>query len=103
MTNQTTLQNRTAQQGKMESQLKDWGSKLDELKAKADQAGADAEANINKKVEELTAKREKMAQNLENLKNSSDEAWESMRAGLQSAWEEISKSFEEATSKFNKE
>lgn len=100
MANSTTIQKRSTHQGEMESQLKDWGAKLDELKAKADQAGADAEANLNQKIEELTAKRDEMAQNLENLKNSSDEAWESMEAGLKSAWEEIGKSFEEATSKF---
>lgn len=100
MAHSTKIANRTAHQGEMEAQLQEWGTKLDQLKAKADQAGADAEAHLNQKIEELGTKRDEMAQNLENLKNSSDDAWESIRAGLQSAWQEVNKGFEEATHKF---
>ncbi len=87
-------------QGEMEKKLQDWGAKLDEMKAKADQSGADTKAQLEGKIEALTVKRDAMQQQLADLKGSSDEAWQIMKTGLQAAWNDLSDAFEEASTKF---
>ncbi len=94
------MEDRSAYQGQMEAKLQEWGSKLDELKAKADRAGADSKAELNKKIEALGEKRDAMQQKLAELKSSGDDAWESLKAGAESAWDELSAAFEEAKSNF---
>jgi uncharacterized coiled-coil DUF342 family protein len=94
------MEERKAYQGQMEAKLQDWGSKLDEMKAKADQAGADSKAKLNKQIEALSNKRDAMQQKLAELKSSGDDAWESLKAGAESAWEDFSAAFEEAKSHF---
>lgn len=91
---------RDVTQGEMEKTLQDWGAKLDEMKAKVDQSGADTKAQLEGKIEALTVKREAMQQRLADLKGSSDEAWHSVKAGLQAAWTDLSDAFEEAATKF---
>lgn len=94
------MEDRNAYQGDMEAKLQEWGAKLDEMKVKADQAGADTKAQLDKQIKELTTKREAMQQNLAELKASGDEAWESLKAGMKGAWDELTAAFEEAASKF---
>ncbi len=91
---------RDVAQGEMEKKLQDWGAKLDEMKAKADQSGADTKAQLEGKIEALTVKRDAMQQQLADLKGSSDEAWHIMKTGLQAAWIDLSDAFEEASAKF---
>jgi len=84
----------------MEKKLQDWGAKLDEMKAKVDQSGADTKAQLEGKIETLTVRRDAMQQRLADLKGSSDEAWHSVKTGLQAAWNDVSEAFEEAAAKF---
>ncbi|WP_414578728.1 hypothetical protein [Anabaena sp. CCY 9402-a] len=94
------MEDKNAYQGEMEAKLQEWGAKLDAMRTKADQTSADAKAELDKQIKELTTKREAMQQKLTELKASSDDAWESLKAGTQSAWNDLSASFEEAASKF---
>jgi DNA-binding transcriptional MerR regulator len=91
---------RDVAQGEMEKKLQDWGAKLDEMKAKVDQSGADTKAQLEGKIETLTVRRDAMQQRLADLKGSSDEAWHSVKTGLQAAWNDVSEAFEEAAAKF---
>ncbi|MBW4655204.1 MAG: hypothetical protein KME20_19505 [Kaiparowitsia implicata GSE-PSE-MK54-09C] len=91
---------RKAYQGEMEAKLQEWGAKLDAMKAKANESGTDAKAELDQKIKTLTAKREAVQQQLANLKSSSDDAWDSVKAGVQGAWNELSSAFEDAASKF---
>jgi len=95
-----TMTKRDVDQGEMEKKLQNWGAKLDEMKAKADQSGADTKAQLEGKIEALTVKRDAMQQRLADLKGSSDEAWHSVKTGLQAAWNDLSDAFEEAATKF---
>ncbi len=94
------MENRQEYQGKMESQLQEWGAKLDEMHAKADQASGDAKQEWTQKIENLKSKRDELQQHLADMKSSSDEAWNSLKTGFQNAWDEFSNSVEEAKSKF---
>ncbi|AUC59841.1 hypothetical protein AA637_01185 [Cyanobacterium sp. HL-69] len=94
------MENREVKQGQMENTLKEWGAKIDSLKAEADKVGEDAQADLQSKIKYLEGKKADMEANLQKLKASSDDAWESVVKGFQGAWEELGTAFEEATSKF---
>ncbi|MGY6529836.1 MAG: sll1863 family stress response protein [Cyanobacterium sp.] len=94
------MENREVKQGQMENTLKEWGAKIDSLKAEADKVGEDAQADLHKKIEYLEGKKAEMEANLQKLKESSDDAWESVVTGFKGAWEELGGAFEEAASKF---
>lgn len=44
------MEDRNAYQGEMEAKLQEWGVKLDEMKVKADHAGADTKAQLDKQT-----------------------------------------------------
>jgi predicted nucleic acid-binding Zn-ribbon protein len=94
------MEDKNTYQGEMETKLQHLGTELDTLKAKADQATAEAKLEIDKHIQELTAKQEELKQRLADLKTSTDEAWETLKTGVQNAWDELTEAFEEAVSKF---
>jgi uncharacterized coiled-coil DUF342 family protein len=94
------MQDRQTSQGQMEETLRTWGEKLDTMKTKADQAGADRKVELDQKIQALTAQRDAMQKKLADLKASSDDAWESMKIGMEGAWHRLNHAFEEAMSKF---
>jgi len=97
------MNNRETYQGEMEKKLQEWGAKLDELKANADNIGDNVRAEYDQQIQDLQAKKEDLEGKLAELKSTSDDAWASVQSGFQSAWDELSAGFEEAFSKFSKE
>jgi ABC-type Zn uptake system ZnuABC Zn-binding protein ZnuA len=89
-----------AYQAKVKAQLDKLNAKIDELKAKAAQAKADAAIEYHGQMEELYTKRETAQMKLQEVQDASGEAWEEMKAGVETAWTELQRSFEKATSKF---
>ncbi|TVP61508.1 MAG: hypothetical protein EA342_20665 [Leptolyngbya sp. LCM1.Bin17] len=94
------MEDRSTSQGKMEAQLQEWGAKLDEMQAKANQVSADKKADLDQQIAALRAKRNAMQQRLSDLTAASDDAWQSVKVGLQEAWHDLRQGFEEAASKF---
>jgi DNA repair ATPase RecN len=78
----------------MEAQLKHWGAKLDELVAKAGEAGTDAKDDYRKHVEELKEKHQAAQAKLEELKAAGSEKWETLKTGVESAWHELDVAFQ---------
>ncbi|GKS63258.1 hypothetical protein YTPLAS72_05620 [Nitrospira sp.] len=64
---------------KMEAQLREWGAKIDELKAKWDAAQT----------------------KLGEIKAAGEEAWEILKPGVESAWSELKAAIDGAATKFN--
>jgi multidrug resistance efflux pump len=87
------MESREAHVGKMETQLKQWGAKLDELVAKADQAGAEAKIEYRKRIDDLRAKQKVARAKLDELKTAGSEKWETLKAGVESAWNELEAAF----------
>lgn len=79
--------------GQMETQLKQWGAKLDDLAAKATNAGAKAKTNERRLVAELKAKQELAQAKLEELKAAGADKWETFRAGVESVYNELEGAF----------
>jgi uncharacterized coiled-coil DUF342 family protein len=83
--------------GKMETQLKKWGAKLDELIAKADEAGAEAKVDYRKRIDDLKAKHHAATIKLDELKAAGSEKWETFKGGIESAWGELETAFKKLT------
>ena len=83
----------------MEQRLAEMGSKIDELRAKAEEAGEQRKREINKSIENLHDKREDLQERLEKLHSASGEAWEDLKSGVTAAFDEFNKAFRDADDK----
>jgi uncharacterized coiled-coil DUF342 family protein len=79
----------------METQLKEWGTKLDELLAKADAAGTKADTVYRKRIDNLKAKYQVAHSKLDELKAAGSEKWDTIGTGVESAWNELRDAFNE--------
>jgi peptidoglycan hydrolase CwlO-like protein len=79
--------------GKLETQLKQWGAKLDEFVAKADRAGTAARIDNRRRIEELKAKVKAAQAKLDEVKTAGSEKWETLKAGVESAWKDLEIAF----------
>lgn len=89
-----------AYEQKLQAQLDEWGAEIDKLKAKADNAEADAQLEYYKQIEELRSMQETATNKLAELKDAGDDAWEDLKAGIDSAWDSLGNSLKSAASRF---
>jgi len=85
---------------KLEAQFDEWKVEIDKLKAKAEKAEADAQIKYHKQIENIRAKQEAVQEKLVELKDSRDEAWEDLKAGLDNAMKNLGDAIKTATSRF---
>ena len=79
--------------GKMETELKHWGVKLDDLVSKAERVGDDVNTEYHKRINYLRAKHSAAQLRLNELKTSGGEKWETVKTGFESAWNELELAF----------
>jgi peptidoglycan hydrolase CwlO-like protein len=79
--------------GKLETQLKQWGAKLDEIVAKADRAGTTARIDNRKRIDDLKAKVKAAQSKLDEVKTAGSEKWDTLKTGVESAWAELDLAF----------
>jgi multidrug resistance efflux pump len=91
---------RKAYEEKYEAQLKEWSAQIALLKAKADNAKADAKVEYYTTIETLQHKRDSAKTKLQELKAAGDGAWKDLKKGAEKAWEEVKTALHEAVSKF---
>jgi hypothetical protein len=84
--------------GQVESQLKQWGAKIDALIARANEAGAEAKADYRKSIDDLAAKRQATQQKLDELRAAGNDKWETFKTDLDSARHELEVAFRKLTS-----
>jgi len=78
-----------AYQEKVETQLREWTAKINELKAKADGAKADAKIEMYKRIEVLRAKQEVAQAKFQELKQRGADKWEEIRTSLDKAMDDL--------------
>ena len=81
---------------KLEAQLKTWRAKLDELVAKANVAGQQAQIDSRKQLEELKSKLEVARSKLDEAKAAGIGKWETLRQGVERTWQELEADVQEA-------
>ncbi|MBD3676846.1 MAG: hypothetical protein HUJ27_00400 [Rhodobacteraceae bacterium] len=85
---------------KAQGKIDQWNAEIDKMKAKVEQADADARIGYQRSLEEMRARRDEAEVQLRALQESSDEAWFDMKAGFDNAWSELSEAFKKALSRF---
>jgi hypothetical protein len=85
---------------KLEAQMREWSAKIDLLKAKADQAEAEAKIEYRNRIEDLRKRKEALQAKLEELKDASEAAWNDLKAGTEKAAADLRDALESALSKF---
>jgi multidrug resistance efflux pump len=91
---ENAVENREEHVGKMETRLKNWGAKLDELTAKAEKADADVMVDYHKRLDDLKAKCLVAQSKLEALRVSEGEKWETFKNDVDVAWTELETAFQ---------
>lgn len=89
-----------AYQEKMEAQLKEWQTKIDALKAKADRAKAEQKIKYDEQIESLRSKQQHVREKLDELRSASEGAWEEVKSGVEQAWQDLRNAYERAVEKF---
>ncbi|QSR34526.1 coiled coil domain-containing protein [Marinobacterium iners] len=89
-----------AYEKKLQAQLDEWSAEIDRLKAKADSQEADAQLKYYKEIEELRSLQAAANDKLVELKDSSDDAWEDLKAGVDSARDSLGHALRSAASRF---
>jgi uncharacterized coiled-coil DUF342 family protein len=79
--------------GKMETQLKELGGKLDALVAKAEKANAAAKVDYRKGVDDVRAKFRVAHAKLDELKQGGSDKWETLKVGVETAWADLEVAF----------
>ena len=85
---------------RIDAQLKEWSARIAELKAKADAAEAGLKAEYLQQVETLRLKKEETQAKFEELKKTGDEAWETLKAGMEHAASDLKTAINNAAAKF---
>jgi hypothetical protein len=70
----------------MESQIKKWDAEVDKLRAKSDQASAEARAKFDEQLKAMRASRDAANKKLQEMRAASESAWQNMQAGVDAAW-----------------
>ena len=85
---------------KMNAQIRKAEAEMDRLKAKADEADADARLSYHKHIAEIQEHRDFLKARVDELNAASAEAWEDVKAGAESAWKTLRESVDRAASRF---
>lgn len=87
-------------QNKMEAQLQNLQTKIDELKVKASLAKADAKDTYEEQIATLNTKQHEAQLKFQEIQKSSESAWEDMKSGMENAWNDLQNAFNKATENF---
>jgi TolA-binding protein len=87
-------------QEKMDARLKELDGEIATLREKGSELKDDAKADWERKMADLETKREAARAKLDEVSQSSAEAWKDLQKGAQAAWDDLDKAFHEAASEF---
>ena len=88
-------------QEKMEAQLQQLQTKIDELRVKASLAKEDAKDAYQEQMKTLNHKQQEAQAKLQELKSSSENAWQEVKAGMDNALNDLQNAFNKATTHFS--
>jgi uncharacterized coiled-coil DUF342 family protein len=94
------MDSREAYQEKMDAQIRQWDAQIAKLRARADEAKAQAKIEYLEQIEEIRNKRESAGRKLDELKKASDSAWVDVKNGLEKAWKDLGSAIDSASSRF---
>ena len=84
---------------KLKAQLDQWSAEIDKIKARADKADADVKLEYSEQIEDLRVKQQAAKEKLAGLLSASDDAWEELKAGVESAWLTLGEAIDRAAAR----
>jgi hypothetical protein len=87
-------------QQKKQAQLDEWKAEIAKLKAKAAGASATTKLEINNQLKALDKQIKESKGKLSELSKTSNDAWESLKDGIESGWDSLKSGVKEAVAKF---
>lgn len=87
---------------KMHSLLDKGSAEIDALEARAQHVEAEARDAYQKQIATLRVKQEEGRAKLDSLRDSSEAAWQDLKAGVEMAWEAIGEAIDSAKSRIKK-
>ncbi|HEQ98633.1 MAG TPA: coiled coil domain-containing protein [candidate division Zixibacteria bacterium] len=84
----------------LQARLDEFSAEIERLKERADKAEADAQPWHRKQIEALQEKHGLAKEKLDELRESSDDAWEDMKVGIATAWDSVGNALKSAAKRF---
>jgi predicted RNase H-like nuclease (RuvC/YqgF family) len=85
---------------KLKEKLDEWDADIDELEARAQNTKTELEFEIKDQITALKVRRDIMKLKLNEIRDSSEEAWEDIKAGAEEAWADVKDAMKKAKSHF---
>ena len=83
-----------------EAKLKEWNARMDLLKAKAEQADAEARIEYSRRIQELEIKGSEVRDMLDRMKTGSGNAWRDLKSGVEEAIVDLKSAVDRAYAQF---
>lgn len=93
------MSDRQAYVEKFQAKLNQWDSEIENLKAKAAEATADAKIEFHEQIAALEAEQEKAQGKLDELRTAADKQWIDFKYDVEEAYNELNTSIERAMEK----
>jgi DNA anti-recombination protein RmuC len=90
------MSDKEAYERKLEAKLGEWQADIDKLRAQAKEAGADAQIQYQKQIDELRKYRDDMETRLAEMREAQSAAWTDIKGGVDKAWDDMSKAMQDA-------
>jgi hypothetical protein len=85
---------------KLKDKLDDWNEDIDKLEAKAENVKEDVKEKYAEEIEVVKKQREVVKEKTMELIDSSEDAWEELKIGVEAAWHKLTEAIDRAHSKF---
>lgn len=95
------MENKQAYEQKAQAKLDQLNGEIQVLKAKKDNAKADAKIEYEQKIDELHKLEDEIANKLDEIKNTSSDAWEELKDGFEKSSTTMENAIKSAFSKFS--
>ena len=79
--------------GKMETQLRNWGVKLDKVMARAEAAGTGVKIDYRQGLDDLKAKYKVAQSKFDEYRAAGSAKWGILKTGLETAWNDLESAF----------
>jgi len=94
------MNEKEAYEQKQQARLDEWSAEIDKLKAKAEQANADAKIRLMDDIKKAEVIQQKAKARLADLRASTGDAWKDIKRGLDDASDSLGESLRSAASRF---
>lgn len=94
---------RNAYVDRLKDQLDQWNASIDKLEKTAKSASSEMEVEFRDRLAKLRAKRDELGDRIGKLQAASEEAWETLKDGVERAQQELKVAMEDARQRVTKE